>query len=85
MSRLSSAFKHGISEKDIRHAFEIRLSDHPMPGEENKNLLIGVSCSGIALEVMYNELDNNVIKVFHAMKCRKAYRDFFLHLGENHV
>ncbi|MDR0550657.1 MAG: hypothetical protein LBG72_01420 [Spirochaetaceae bacterium] len=72
-----SAFKHGIDEEDIRHALRIRLFDHPMPGEEDKNLLIGVSRSGIALEVLYNEIDNNVIKVFHAMKCRKAYRDFF--------
>ncbi|MDR0562011.1 MAG: hypothetical protein LBG73_04915 [Spirochaetaceae bacterium] len=72
-----SAFKHGVSEEDIRNAFKIRLFDHPMPGEENKNLLIGISRSGIALEILYNELDNNRIKVFHAMKCRKAYRDFF--------
>ena len=72
-----SVFKHGVEEEDIRHAFKIRLFDHPMPGDENKNLLIGVSRSGIALEILYNELDNNVIKVFHAMKCRKAYRDFF--------
>jgi hypothetical protein len=52
-----SAFKHGVTEEDIRHAFKIRLFDHPIPGEENKNLLIGVSRSGLALEVLYNELE----------------------------
>jgi hypothetical protein len=68
---------HGVTEADIRHAFKIRLFDHPMPSEEDKNLLIGLNCSGLALEVLYNDLGNNVIKVFHAMKCRKSYRDFF--------
>jgi uncharacterized DUF497 family protein len=73
-----SAFKHGISEADIRKAIEQRLFDHAMPGEEHKNLLIGLDRNGNPLEIIYNVREDDVINVFHAMKCRKAYR-VFLH------
>jgi uncharacterized DUF497 family protein len=68
-----SAFKHGISEGDIRNAFRQRMFDHSLTGEENKNLLLGLAQDGSLLEVIYNVLDDDVINVFHAMKCRKAY------------
>jgi hypothetical protein len=44
-----------------------------MPGEEYKNLLLGLARDGRLLEIIYNVFDGNVINVFHAMKCRKAY------------
>ena len=68
-----SAFKHGIVEEDIRSAFERRMFDFSMPGDENKNLLLGLARDGSLLEIMYNVLDGDAINVFHAMKCRKAY------------
>jgi len=34
-----SAFKHGITEEDIRFAFDNRLFDHPVAHQEEKNLL----------------------------------------------
>jgi len=68
-----SAFKHGIIEADIRNAFARRVFDYGMPGEEHKNLLLGLARDGSLLEIMYNVLDSDVINVFHAMKCRKAY------------
>ena len=71
-----SAFKHGIVEDDIRSAFKWRVFDYIMPGEENKNLLIGLARNGALLEIIYNVLEGNVINVFHAMKCRKAYHIF---------
>jgi uncharacterized DUF497 family protein len=71
-----SAFKHGVSETDIRKAFEQRLFDHAMSGEEHKNLLIGLDRNGNLLEIIYNILDSDIINVFHAMKCRKAYQAF---------
>jgi hypothetical protein len=37
-----SAFKHGISKDDIRRAFAFKLLDHPIEGEEEKNLLVGL-------------------------------------------
>jgi hypothetical protein len=68
-----SAFKHGIAEPDIRNAFKQRMLDYAMQGEEHKNLLLGLARDGSLLEIMYNVLDGDVINVFHAMKCRKAY------------
>jgi len=69
-----SSFKHGIVEEDIRNALERRLLDYAMPDEEYKNLLLGLARDGTLLEIMYNVLDGDVINVFHAMKCRKAYQ-----------
>jgi hypothetical protein len=68
-----SAFKHGIDEEDIRNAFKQRVLDYVLPGEENKNLLLGLARNGPLLEIMYNVLEGDVISVFHAMRCRKAY------------
>jgi hypothetical protein len=39
----------------------------------NKNLIVGIDTSGNLLEIMYNEIDEHAINVFHAMKCRKTY------------
>jgi hypothetical protein len=72
----AAAFKHGIVEADIHNAFEQRLFDNALTGEEHKNLLIGLDRNGNPLEIMYNVLDGDVINVFHAMKCRKAYLGF---------
>ncbi|WP_461255383.1 hypothetical protein [Treponema sp. R80B11-R83G3] len=72
----NTAFKHGIVEADIRHAFEQRLFDHALIGEEYKNLLIGLDRNGNPLEIMYNVIEGEIINVFHAMKCRNAYKKF---------
>jgi hypothetical protein len=34
----------------------------------------GLDRSGNPLEILYNVLDEDMINVFHAMKCRKIYR-----------
>lgn len=68
-----SAFKHGITETDIRFVFDNKLFDHPIVRQEGKNLLIGLDTRLNPIEVMYNEIDDNTVNVFHAMKCRKAW------------
>jgi hypothetical protein len=70
-----AAFKHGVSEVDIRHAFEHRLFDHPVAREEYKHLLLGFDSRLNLLEILYNEIDDTTVNVFHAMKCRKVWRD----------
>jgi len=70
-----SAFKHGVREEDIRFAFDNKLFDHPVLGHEEKNLLIGLDRRLIPLEILYNEIGENSVNVFHAMECRKAWRD----------
>jgi hypothetical protein len=69
-----SAFKHNISEDNIRYAFAHAVVDHPIEGEEDKHLLIGFDRNANLLEILYNVLGDQKINVFHAMKCRKAWR-----------
>jgi hypothetical protein len=69
-----SAFKHGVTAEDIRFAFDNKLFDHPVAGEEEKHLLIGFDPRLNPLEILYNEITDRKVNVFHAMKCRKAWR-----------
>ena len=68
-----SAFKHGVTEEDIRYAFAHIIFDHPIFGEEEKNLLIGFDTKASVLEILYNVTGDQKINVFHAMKCRKNW------------
>jgi hypothetical protein len=72
-----SAFKHGITEENIRYAFAHPIVDFPVGGEEEKNLLIGFDLNANALEILYNVVGEQRINVFHAMKCRKTGRRSF--------
>ncbi|GHT69128.1 hypothetical protein FACS1894110_18010 [Spirochaetia bacterium] len=49
-----AAFKHGITEQDVRWAMTTALFDEMMEGYDNKYLLIGFVMSGNLIEVMYN-------------------------------
>ena len=69
-----AAFKHGITEENIRCAFQNWLLDQPVAGENNKHLLIGFDRNGNLLEILYNVIADGCINVFHAMKCRPAWR-----------
>jgi hypothetical protein len=71
-----AAFKYGVTEEDIRYAFAHNVFDHPVAGEEEKNLLIGFDTKANLLEILYNRIGNQTINVFHAMKCRKAWRKY---------
>jgi hypothetical protein len=68
-----SAFKHGVTEADIRWAFKTAEYDSPMEGDEDKYLLIGFSTSVNPLEIMYYELDDGTACVYHAMPCRNKH------------
>ena len=71
----SSAFKHNVTKDDIVRAFETFIYEDMLEGFDNKHLLLGFNTHGNLIEVMYNRISNNAIKVFHAMPCRKAFRD----------
>ena len=60
-----SAFKHDISEADIRHALLNPVYD--------EHLLLGFDRNMNMLEIAYNIIDEQTFKVFHAMKCRNSY------------
>ncbi|MDR1287464.1 MAG: hypothetical protein LBK08_07635 [Treponema sp.] len=70
-----SAFKHGVTETDIRFAFDNKLFDHPVTRQEEKNLLVGFDVRLNPIEILYNEINDHTVNVFHAMKCRKTWRN----------
>ena len=70
-----AAFKHGIAEIDIRRAFANKVCDHPVEGADSKHLLIGFDTKANLLEILYNVIGDQRIKVFHAMKCRRQFRE----------
>jgi phosphoenolpyruvate synthase/pyruvate phosphate dikinase len=41
--------------------------------DEGKRLLIGFNVAGNPLEILYNRLDDETVKVFHAMKLRSVF------------
>ncbi|MDR1786337.1 MAG: hypothetical protein LBR23_07770 [Spirochaetaceae bacterium] len=67
-----SAFKHGYTEEDIYNAIQERRYDELFDGE-NRYLLIGSDRNGNLIEILYNLLEDDQIRIFHAMKCRKEY------------
>ncbi|MDR0719516.1 MAG: hypothetical protein LBF78_07770 [Treponema sp.] len=69
-----SAFKHGVTEADIRTVFSRPLFDGLLEGYDNKYLLTGFDGRGNMLETMYNLIDGQTAHIFHAMRCRKAFR-----------
>ena len=67
-----SAFKHGVTEEDIRWAFLHPRYDGPVEELEAKYIRIGFDPAGNLLEIMYNEIGGQV-NIFHAMRCRSIY------------
>ena len=80
-----SALKHGISEADIRMAFDNVLYDERLDESDGKGeldaryLLIGFDRSANPVEVLYNVIDDDTLRVFHAMKCRNIYLPLIKH------
>ena len=75
----ASAFRHKISEHDIRHAFMNPHYDGPIEAEglekiNNRYIRLGFDTSGNLLEMLYNEYEDHVC-IFHAMKCRSIFFD----------
>ena len=68
-----SAFKHGVTEANIRHAILNWEYDDVFEDDPDKHLLIGFDSNINLLEIMYNVIDEQNLKVFHAMPCRDAF------------
>jgi hypothetical protein len=69
----ASAFKHNISEMDIYSAINTPLYNDILDEYEGKYLLLGFDRSMNVLEIMFNYIEEQTIKVFHAMRCRNAF------------
>ncbi|MCL2094494.1 MAG: hypothetical protein FWH12_09930 [Treponema sp.] len=65
-----SAFKHGVTQDDIIHAFHTRLNDVLLETYSNKFGFVGFNKAGNPIEVFYNPIGEDKIKIFHAMNCR---------------
>jgi hypothetical protein len=63
-----SAFRHGVTEDDIRCAFKTIKYDAILEevGCIDKHLLIGFDRSANPIEILYNDLDEDTVLVFHA-------------------
>jgi hypothetical protein len=68
-----AAFKHGVTEADIRRAINVYIYEDPLEDYENKYLLLGYDTKGTLLEIMYNIIEGEKMNVFHAMPCRRAF------------
>jgi len=67
---LPPAYKHGVKREDILHAYETRIYEGPLEEHDNKFAFIGFNAAGNAIEVFYNPIGDDSIKIFHAMSCR---------------
>ena len=75
---IDSAFKHGVSEKEIEHVFENAISSISLEEFPPKIMLFGFDTKGQALEIGYFVNDNGDEIIMHAMKLRKSYQKYML-------
>ena len=68
-----AAFKHGITDDNIRYAMWHPLHEQLLVSYVNKWLIIGYDTAGNLIEVAYNIIDDDTVNVFHAMPCRKKF------------
>ena len=68
-----AALKHGVTEADIRHAFENYRIIRQFQDRENVYLLLGFDMNANLIEILYNEFGENGVNVFHAMPCQSRF------------
>ena len=71
-----SAFIHGYTEADIRLAIDNAIYDGYLEDDEdteNKRLLVGFDRKGNPIEIYYNILNKDTVRVFHAMEYRNIH------------
>ena len=77
-----AAFKHGLTEANIRYAMWHPLHEQLLESFENKWLVIRYDTIGNLIEVAYNIIDDDTVNVFHAMPCRKKFLNQIILLGD---
>ena len=66
----TSAFRHGYTQDDIEHAVETKIYEDILEGEDDIYVSIGFDTVANPIEVFYNVIDDETIRVFHAMALR---------------
>jgi len=80
-----SAFKYEVTEADIRWAFDNNLYDEQLDESDgggdigSKHLLIGFDRNANQIEILYNVIDEDTLRVFHAMRCRNIFLSLIHH------
>jgi hypothetical protein len=69
-----SAFKHGITREEIYHVLNNAEYDDVLDDDNKKHLVLGFDSKTNLLEILYNVIDEQTVKVFHAMKCTQTFR-----------
>jgi len=68
---VKSAFKHGYTQDDIERAIETKIYEDTLKGEDNIFVIIGFDIVANPIEIFYNIIDDETIRVFHAMELRE--------------
>ncbi|MDR0472854.1 MAG: hypothetical protein LBH43_04190 [Treponema sp.] len=68
-----TAFKHNLDDTDIRHAFQTCRYMGRYGSRDNVYLLLGFDMKANPVEILYNEIGENIVNVFHAMPCRNQF------------
>ncbi|MCL2802325.1 MAG: hypothetical protein FWD28_11275 [Treponema sp.] len=68
-----AAFRHNISKEDIIHALNHRIHAALIEELPDKWAVIGPNRAGNPLELIYVEVDDNSICVYHAMTARDSF------------
>ena len=69
---VNSAYKHGISYETINDFMARVHIEYMLEEEPQKILYVGFDNNGNPLEII-SLIEDNIIKVIHAMKLRKQY------------
>jgi hypothetical protein len=72
---VQSAFKHRYTQDDIERAIETKIYEDTLKGEDDIYVIIGFDTVANPIEVFYNIIDSETIKVFHAMELRDKIAD----------
>ena len=72
-----TAFKHGLTEADIKHAFETCQHVGQYKDRTNVLLLLGFDTKANPIEILYNEFGDSCVNVFHAMHCQNKFYQLF--------
>lgn len=73
----SSAYRHGLTDEDIQHAWDNALAiyDIDTDHEPTKSLCIGPDTAGNLLELLYLQLADDEL-IIHAMPLRPVFRTY---------
>jgi len=68
-----AALQHNVNKEDIIHALKHRTHDALVEELPDKWAVIGPNRAGNLLELIYTEIDENSICVYHAMDVRDSF------------